>query len=56
MSDLTTVIKKFQDWKADNPDEDYQYDMIDEFYAGLTRGELLRLMNDIENIYNKQQQ
>ena len=43
------VIKKYQEWKKQHPDEDYQYDEIHEFFANLSRGEMLSFMEWVLN-------
>jgi len=41
---IPEAIKKYQTWKKENPDEDYRYDEIDEFFASLSRSEKFELM------------
>lgn len=38
------IIKKYIDWKKQNPNEDYQLDEIGEFYATLSRSDKLDIM------------
>ena len=47
------ILNRYESWKKDNPDDDYQYDEIREFVAGLSRGELLNLFEDLLNITKK---
>lgn len=47
--EILEIIKKFTEWKKENPNEDYQYDCVYDFVDGvLTRGELLTLFNWLE--------
>lgn len=41
---MHVVLKKYQDWKVENPDQEYQYDQIEEFFADLSRGEMYSFM------------
>ena len=43
------VLKKYEEWKMQNPEEDDQYDLINEFFNDLSRGELLSFMEWILN-------
>ena len=38
------IIEAFVKWQQENPDEDYQYDEIHEFFTDLTRGQMLNFM------------
>jgi len=38
------LLNDYQQWKLDNPDEGYQYDMIHEFLAQHGRGDLQDLL------------
>ena len=41
---MQEIIKKYRKWKKENPDPDYQYDMIHDFFDGeLSRGDLQSL-------------
>lgn len=46
----TDLIKKYIDWKKRHPDEDYQLDEIDEFYATLSRADKVDIMESLLNI------
>lgn len=48
---MNKIVEKYKKWKAEYPDEDYQYDQIFEFMAGLSRGE----MQDVFEFIEKQQ-
>lgn len=45
---MEDVIEKFKQWRADNPDESYQYDEIHEFLANLTRSEMMDFMLSVD--------
>lgn len=40
----TDIIKKYIDWKKKHPDEDYQLDEIGEFYAELSRSDMVDIL------------
>ncbi len=44
---MKDIVKKYIAWKKGN-DEGYIYDEIHEFFAALTRGELLEIMEYLE--------
>jgi len=44
MEQLKQLIKKYENWKDENPDLDYQYNEIAEFYYELSRSELQELL------------
>lgn len=46
---MNIIISKYRKWKRDNPCTDYQYDEIKDFLAELSRGELLLMMEHIDN-------
>ena len=41
------IIQRYKSWKAEHPDEDYQYDEIHEFITGLSRGELCEVFESL---------
>jgi len=43
---MDRYAEKYLAWKEMHPDPDYQYDEINEFFADLSRGELLELMEN----------
>ena len=49
------IIKDYIKGKQDNPNEDYQYDMIHEFLSGYGRGALQTLLEFAEECLTKDQ-
>lgn len=46
---MKEIVRQYKAWKEENPDEDYQYDMIHEFIAGeLSRGDLQSIFEYLE--------
>lgn len=41
------IINKYNAWKTEHPNEDYQLDEINEFYSGLDRSEKVEIMEYI---------
>ena len=38
------VLKKYENWRKQYPDDDYRYDRIIDFFKDLSRGEILSFM------------
>lgn len=52
---MEQIIRAYKKWKLDNPDDDYQYDCINEFLDNFGRGDLLTIMDFAETQYDKTQ-
>lgn len=49
-SPFASISGKYQKWKTENPDEDYQYDEIHDFISTLSRGELCLVFESLLNM------
>ena len=49
---MEQIINQYKKWKLENPDEDYQYDCINEFFDDLGRGDLQTIMDFAEKQWN----
>ena len=47
---MEEIIKEYRQWKIDNPDEDYQYDEIDIFFAEIGRGGMYLVMEKLDEL------
>jgi hypothetical protein len=52
MQKIYESIKKFKQWKKDNPDTDFQKDELHDFVSGLERSELWAIFQFVENNYD----
>lgn len=52
---MDAIIKAYKKWKVEHPEEDYQYDCINEFFDNFGRGDLLDLIEFAEQQYDKMQ-
>ena len=47
---MKEIMKKYQQWKKDNPDEDYQYDEIHNFFAEIGRHGMYLIMENLNEM------
>ncbi len=48
---MEELIQKYKAWKEENPDEGYQYDMIHDFFASVSRSDMQDVMEFVEANY-----
>jgi len=49
---MRNIIQKFENWKEENPDKDYQRDEIIDFLMRFSRDDIIELMNFSEKCFN----
>jgi len=47
---MKTILNEYREWKAERPEPDWQYDTIHEFFDDLTRGEIYKFMESVNNL------
>jgi hypothetical protein len=52
---IITIVEKWQNWKT-GKDKDWIYDESFEFFNNLSRGEMVSLMDSLEDLMNQSKQ